>query len=385
MPWESKTVEKIREEFVAKAQAEGCNFSQLCREYHISRVTGYEWVKRYEDGYDLSDRSHAPVNRPHKTAPEMEELVLELRDKQPTWGPRKLHRNLVNRGIQGVPAPSTIAAILKRNDKITPEESVKHMPWRRFEREFSNDLWQMDYKGHFALTNTQRCHPLTMLDDHARYLLCLDAKDNERYEPTKASIERIMREFGMPNTILCDNGPPWGDAHGGYTMFEIWMMQLNILPIHGRIMHPQTQGKDERFHRTLKEDLLMRKPMHSIEHAQNEFDDFRHCYNHERPHEALNLEVPAKIYRKSNRQYKEELQEPEYESGRNLRKVNAKGYISIERKQYYIGESFIGRYLEIQPEAADEIALCYGQFSVARLDLNEHCFVSKRILRRAKV
>ena len=125
--------------------------------------------------------------------------------------------------------------------------------------------------------------------------------------------------------------------------------------------------------------------MHSIDHAQQKFDDFRYCYNNERPHEALKLEVPAKIYRKSNREYKEDLQEPEYEGGRNLRKVNAKGYISIERKRYYIGESFIGRYLEIRPEATDEIALCYGNFSVARLDLNEQCFLSKRILRKPKV
>ena len=385
MPWESKTVETIREEFVAKALIDGCNFSQLCREYHISRTTGYEWVNRYKDGYDLKDRSHAPRNRPHKTSAEMEELVLELRDKQPTWGPRKLHRNLVNRGIQEVPVPSTIAAILKRNDLITPEESEKHTPWKRFVRDFPNDLWQMDYKGHFALTNTQRCHPLTILDDHSRYSLCIEAKDNERYEPTKASIERVFYEFGMPNTILCDNGPPWGDAHGGYTVCEIWLMQLDILPIHGRVKHPQTQGKDERFHRTLKEDLILRKPMHSIEHAQQQFDDFRHCYNNERPHEALKLEVPAKIYRKSKRQYKLEPQEPEYESGRNLRKVNANGYVSIERKRYYIGESFIGKYLEIQPEVSDEIALCYGDFSIARLDLNEQCFLSKRISRRQKV
>lgn len=385
MPWRSKSVEQLREEFVAKALIVGCNFSQLCREYGISRQTGYKWCERYKQGYELSDRSHAPVKRPHKTPPEMEELVLNLRDEHPTWGPRKLHRVLNNREVEGVPVPSTIAAILKRNNLISQEESEKHTPWKRFVREYPNDLWQMDHKGHFEMLNSQRCHPLTIIDDNTRYLLCLNAKDNERYEPTRAVLEQVFQEYGTPNSILCDNGPPWGDAHGGYTTFEVWLMQLGILPIHGRIMHPQTQGKDERFHRTLKEDLLLRKPMHDLEHAQREFDKFRYCYNYERPHEALDLEVPAKIYRKSKREYTANPCEPEYKQNANLRKVNAKGYISIERNRYYIGECFIGKYLEICPDANDEITLCYGNFTIARLDLKEQTILSKHIYRKEKV
>lgn len=132
----------------------------------------------------------------------------------------------------------------------------------------------MDYKGHFGMTNGQRCHGLTILDDHSRFSLCLDAKENERWEGTKASLDRVFEEFGIPDAILCDNGAPWADNHGGYTPFEIWMMQMDVTPMHGKPGHPQTQGKDERFHRTLKEDLLLRKPLTDLAEAQKSLTNF---------------------------------------------------------------------------------------------------------------
>ena len=243
------------------------------------------------------------------------------------------------------------------------------------------DRWQMEYKGHFGMTNGQRCHGLTILDDHSRFSLCLDAKENERWEGTKASLDRVFEEFGIPDAILCDNGAPWADNHGGYTPFEIWMMQMDVTPMHGKPGHPQTQGKDERFHRTLKEDLLLRKPLTDLAEAQKEFDEFRDCYNHERPHGALELDVPAKHYRPSRRKVVENPTEPEYDSGKNLRKVNCCGYVSVYKKRYYLSESFIGKYIELRPLEGDLLALVYGNFEIARIDLEAKKFDSRKIYR----
>ena len=152
--------------------------------------------------------------------------------------------------------------------------------------------------------------------------------------------------------------------------------------MHGRPLHPQTQGKEERFHRTMKKDLLERTAIRDLVHAQEAFDLFRYCYNNERPHEALNLDVPAKHYKPSKRIYIDKINEPEYDSGRQLRKVNFKGYVSIHRKRYYLSEVFIGKYLEISEKDNNRISLNYGNFQIAEIDLDEQLVVSRKIFRR---
>lgn len=382
MPWECKTVNKLREEFVAKVMLKEESMSSICRQYGISRTTGYKWVARYLDGETMQDKSHEPFNKPYKTNSDIEQMILSVRYDHPTWGARKIKRFLENKGQYDLPSVSTISNILKRCGCVCPEASVAHTPYKRFEMSRPNDMWQMDYKGHFAMVNGERCHPLTILDDHSRFSLCIDAGSNEQWIPTRESLVRVFREYGMPKAILCDNGSPWSDNTNGYTPFEIWMMQMDILPIHGRPIHPQTQGKDERFHRTLKEDLLSRTPIRDLEHAQKEFDKFRHCYNYERPHSALNLDVPAKHYSKSKVKYIEHSQEPIYDSGADLRKVNFKGYISICRHRYYLSESFIGKLLELRPLEENRVALLYGNFRVAIIDLDEQLFISRRDRRK---
>ena len=382
MPWETKTVEKLRKEFIQKAIQKEISLSALCREYEISRPTAYKWIERFKSGEGFSDRSHEALFKPRKTPAEKEELILYTRQEHPTWGPRKLRRFLCEKGYDELPATSTIADILKRNNCISEEASEAHTPWKRFEKDNPNDMWQMDYKGNFGLCNGMRCFPLTILDDCSRFSLCINAKDNERWLPVKACLEEVFREYGIPKAILCDNGNPWGSTGKGYTMFDIWMMQMNILPIHGRILHPQTQGKDERFHRTLKEDVLKRTVLRDLKHAQEEFDKFRYCYNYERPHEALQLDVPAKHYKPSKMPYIETIKEPEYNIGKQLRKVNYKGYISIDRHRYYLSDSFIGKYLEVVPEDEKTLNLCYGEFAIAKVDIEEKRIISKKIYRR---
>lgn len=382
MPWKEETVEQLRRTFVIQAGEAGCNFSALCREYGISRKTGYKWVERFQEGASMQDQSRTPICQPYRTPPEMEELILSVRRNHPTWGARKILRYLVDKGNEGLPAPSTTTSILKRNGFISPEQSVSHTPFKRFERDTPNALWQMDFKGHFAMLDGNRCHPLTMKDDHSRNLLCLDAYDNERWDSVKCSLERVFRKNGLPDTILCDNGAPWGDSHGGYTPFELWMMQIDILPIHGRPFHPQTQGKEERFHRTLNEDLLKRIPIRDLEHAQQLFDAYLVEFNTERPHSALDLDVPAKHYRNSSRTLPEVLCEPEYDAGKTLRKVNCKGYITLQNHHYYLSETFIGKCMELDFQNEKTVAVCYGNFVVAKIDMDEQLFISKRIFRR---
>lgn len=382
MPWKEETVEQQRTKFIVLASEEGCNFSALCRQFGITRRTGYKWLERYRNGESLKNQSKAPYFRPRQTIPEMEELILSVRINHPSWGPRKILRHLTDKGNVGLPSPSTIASILKRNGFVSPEQSACHTPLKRFQREAPNDLWQMDFKGHFGMCDGNRCHPLTIKDDHSRNLLCLDAYDNEQWSNVKCSLDRVFQEYGLPNSILSDNGAPWGSNRQGYTLFELWMMQLDILPIHGRPYHPQTQGKEERFHRTLNEDILKRICIHNLSHAQDVFDAYRIEFNTERPHEALGLDVPAKHYRKSSRSLPEKFSEPEYDTGKTLRKVNFKGYISVRQHRYYLSETFIDKYIELLPVDQNILALCYGNFVIAKIDMDEQLFVSRKIYRR---
>ena len=374
-------MEKSRLEFVVEALAGEKSMSQLCREYEVSRPTGYKWLRRYQAGEPLRDQSHASRRHPNRTPPEVEALLVAARNRHPTWGGRKLVRYLEDQGYSGLPAASTATEILRRHGLISPEESEKHTPYRRFQMERPNQLWQMDFKGHFALTDGTRCHPLTISDDHSRRLLCLDAYDNERWPSVQRSLLRVFQENGLPEAILSDDGPPWGDNANGYTPYEVWMMQLGILPIHGRPFHPQTQGKEERFHRTLKEDVLKRCALADLLQAQTVFDAYRAEFNQERPHAALGYDVPDRHYTPSPRPLPGSWGEPEYDAGLTLRRVNSKGYLSIQGRRYYLSEAMIGKYVELRFRPDNLVDLCYGPFRIASIDLSERLFRSRKISR----
>jgi transposase InsO family protein len=382
MPWKEKTVEQSRTEFVSEVLSKEKSLSRLCIEYGITRTTGYKWLRRAGSGEALSDRPRGCPSHPGKTSAEVEELILEERGRHPAWGARKLKRRLEDRGYKGLPAQSTICEILKRNGMVTPEESAAHIPYTRFEKEHPNDMWQTDFKGDFGLLDSSRCHPLTVLDDCSRFAICLEAKANEQAQGVFDSFRRIFLEYGLPGSILCDNGPPWGDSKpGAITLFDVWMMHLGILPIHIRPRRPQTQGKDERFHLTLKREVLARELFQDISQAQHRFDIWRDEYNNERPHEAIGLDVPSKRYRKSKREMPSTVREPEYDEGRDVRKVNYKGYISIRGHRYYLTEALAEKLIELRPVSQTHVGLYYGGFRVALIDLNEQVFTSRRIYR----
>jgi transposase InsO family protein len=282
---------------------------------------------------------------------------------------RKLHRMLKNEGVETPPAPSTITDILRRNDLLSAERRLKR-DWQRFEAEQPNDLWQMDFKGHFAMANG-RCHPLTVLDDHSRFNLCLGACGDETAESVQTQLARVFETYGLPEVMLMDNGAPWGsDQAHPHTRLTAHLIGLGITVKHGRPYHPQTQGKEERFHRTLKLELLSR---HSgwpdLTSVQASFDAYRETYNHIRPHEALGYDVPADRYRPSHRTLQEARRPFEYESEDEKRKVQEKGRISFRGRQFLISRAFIGKTVALR-EADDGVwEVFYRHQRVASVDL----------------
>jgi len=360
LSWRADTIMSQRSEFIMLALQEGVNFSELCRRFNISRKTGYKFLNRYiENGYNgLIDHSKRPKHSPYVTPPEIKQSILLLRDKHPAWGGRKLKRRLEDIGHANVPSPSTITEILKRNNRISNDESEKHKAWHRFQAEKPNDLWQMDFKGYFRARDG-RCHPLTVLDDHSRYSLCIGACRNERRNTVKQHLTDVFRKYGLPYSILTDNGNPWGSKSSTkFTKLSVWLMRLGIKIKHSRPYHPQTMGKDERFHRTLKAEVLNYCRDKSINQCQKIFEMWRNVYNSERPHEALEMETPVSCYQVSNRQYLEKIADVEYGPDDQIRKVYGHGKISYKNKPFRVGKAFSGQYVAIRPMNVD------GKFGV---------------------
>ena len=283
----------MREEFVKRVLSGESTMSALCREYGISRPTGYKWVERQQAGKPLEDQSRRPKTI-HRVAPETERLILDYREAHPAIGALKIHRILENKGHCDLPSVKTVNNILKRNGMITREASQAATPMQRFEKETPNEMWQADYKGHFEMADGRRCHPLNIIDDHSRFNLCCEPMYTESYQEIKPVMIRLFESYGLPRVFLCDNGNPWGTSQStGFTSFEVWLMELGILTIHGRPLHPQTQGKDESFNRSMTKELLKHTMILDREDARKKFDQYRKFYNEERPHHALNLDTPA--------------------------------------------------------------------------------------------
>jgi len=275
-------------------------------------------------------------------------------DRHAACGVRKIAARLQDLGQQGVPAPSTITESLRRYERLDEAEAIKHRPYQRFERARPNELWQMDFKGHFGLRDGTRCHALTVLDDHSRYALGVRACGNERRETVQTELIELFRRYGLPLTMLMDNSAPWGsgDWHNRYTALVVWLLRLGVEVTHGRPYHPQTQGKDERFHRTLSEELLSRAEFENLLMMQLGFDGFRFTYNHERPHEALGLTVPAKRYLVSERIYPERLPPIDYPSSMTVRCVS-EGWLSYKGRAYRVNKAFSGYRVGLSPSDQD--------------------------------
>lgn len=362
-----------REDFVRLALAPGANVSELCRRFGISRANAYKWLARYrtEGRTGLANRSRRPRRSPAHSPAAVEAEVLRIRDQSNNaWGARKIARVMQRGDTVEVPALSTITGILRRHGRLEHCRDEHPGPYQRFERTQPNELWQMDFKGHFALADG-RCHPLTVLDDHSRYSLTIGACGNERETSVRGQLVPIFRCYGLPLGMLMDNGAPWGDAgYQPHTVFTAWLMRLGVRVIHCRPFHPQTQGKDERFHRSLKAEVLNGRSFRDLADCQRAFDRWRHIYNHERPHEALAMATPAERYRASPRPFPETLPAIEYAPGDIVRKVNVNGDISFKARILSIGKAFRGQPIALRPTAEEGVfGIHYCAHQIGLLDL----------------
>jgi len=381
MPFVKETVEMNREKFVKEVLLKRKTFSALCREYNISRPTGYLWLERYHSGEGFSDRSHAPFRTPNKTLPEIESLVIAARIKEPALGAAKIKRMLENAGHMDTPCVSTVNAILKRNKLITREASEAATPYKRFEKASPNIMWQCDFKGHYGLLDGTRCHPLSVIDDHSRFCLCADAKENERFDGVAASFVNCFHHYGLPEILLCDNGNPWGASQSnGITRFEVWLMELGILTIHIRAKHPQTQGKVERFNGSFKKERLNFYTPANMADADKQRQEYRNFYNNERPHHALQLNTPATVYTSSSRHYPTRICEWDYGCGCELRTIKKTGYLTYNGGGYFLSESLGGKTIAIRPSSTDGVVnLFFRQFRIGKIDLHHKAVISRTI------
>ena len=380
MPWESRTVSKQREAFALEA-TETPNFSALCREYGVSRKTGYKWVKRYNSGQGLEDQSRRPETSPNRTPAAVEEQILRVRMENPGWGARTIKQVLENEGIKDVPSSRTVNSILQRNGCISEEESQKRKAYTRFERDACNELWQTDFKGEFRTQDGRNCYPLDNLDDHSRFAICIAAAD------TTANVvipcfQRAFEEYGLPKAVLSDNGAQFAGFKNGYTQFEKWLMCLDVLPIHGRLRHPQTQGKIERFHRSMKNEYLRYHRFEDAAAADRSLREWREKYNHLRPHEALGMKTPGDVYTSSQRSLPDKISRWDYGGPYHVIKVNNWGYVRFAHFQVYLSETLRNEHVEFRP-GPDETSfwVCYRNFKIAEYSTEDGRLLNRTIRR----
>lgn len=363
-----------REDFVRLALAPGANISELCRRFRISRANGYKWLGRHraEGRPGLADRSRRPHRSPMRAAAAVEAEVLRIRNESNNaWGGRKI-AVVMRREGKVVAVPSTITEILRRHGKLEQRVAEHPGPYQRFERAQPNELWQMDFKGDFAIERG-RCYPLTVLDDHSRYALAVEACGDQRDRTTRERLTGAFRRYGLPDAMLMDNGSPWGDSGGrAFTSFSVWLLRLGVQVVHGRPYHPQTQGKDERFHRTLKAEVLCGHHFAELGECQRAFDRWRGVYNHERPHQALDLATPGERYRQSRRSFPETLPPIEYGAGDVVRKADKEGDISFKARRVRLGRAFRGEPIALRPTSDDGVfSIHFCTHRIGTLDLRE--------------
>lgn len=368
MPWKACTTMSERSELVRRHLDGGEPVAGLARAYGVSRKTAHKWIARARAGEDLTEHSRRPHHAPRQTAPALEAAVLAEKAAHPSWGGRKLHHRLRQRGLDPVPAPSTIEKILRRHGWVPQAHAAR--PLTRFEAAAPHALWQLDFKGWHPL-RAGRVHPLTVLDDHSRFLLDVRCLGTQTLATVQPALTALFERYGLPWAILCDHGPPWGTSRAaGLTRFEVWLIQLDIAVLHGRPYHPQTQGKLERLHRTLKAEVFANHTYPDLAAAQRACDRFRTEYNECRPHEALAYAVPVSRFRHSPRALPAQLPDPVYPDGAAIRRVSGRGTIHYHGHVVHVSEGLIGQQVGLVPTAQDGvIRILFHTHTVRQIDL----------------
>lgn len=372
MPWRTMDVSEQRMQFVIRAMSGRERLSALCREFGISRPTGYLWRRRYEQTRTLTEigeRSRRPHRSPRCTESWKERRVVALR-RQTGWGAKKL-RVLLQEEAQ-IPLPvRTIHRILERNGLVSDQA---HGPAPgRFERGEPNELWQMDSKGKYPLQDGE-CHPLSILDDHSRYavgLYALPALNGEKAYP--CLVETFWR-YGVPQAMLMDRGSMWWSAWNGWglTRLSVRLIEQGIGLLYGRVCHPQTQGKVERFHRTLGAELRHRGVPERFADWPAALAEVRSSYNQRRPHEALGMKRPAERYQPSPRKYTEQVKEWEYPVGSDVRRLNSQGMLTEQGQRWFVCGALAEQRVRVE-RFDGKLLVSYRHMCIREVDLQRRC------------
>lgn len=348
MPWNVRGKVELRLEFVRRVVVSNEPISRLCEEYGISRPTGYLWLRRYQETrkiQSLVDRSHRPKSCPNRTEDRIETRVIELRNKY-GWGADKLKVLLAREGIE-VPR-ITINRIIQRNGLLIEEDCSKPA-LKRFEKERPNEMWQVDLKGCMG-RGPARCEPLSILDDHSRFLVGLFPTRTSKLLPIQAAFQETFENYGIPDTLLMDHGVPWwGNAQvNGLSRLSVWLMKQDIRLKFSGYNHPQTQGKVERFHKTLAASVRHKGTPTRFENWSPLLTTIRQEYNHIRPHESLNMDVPASRYLLSSRRYNPAPKPPEYPSHSTVIKVDHLGRFRYRGLRLFASEALADELIRIE-------------------------------------
>jgi transposase InsO family protein len=388
MPWrESRAVDQ-RLQFLAEYQTKERTLVDLCQQFGISRPTAYKWIKRYaEVGPEgLLEESRRPLSCPHAISSEVQSEVLALREKCPTWGPRKIKARLEQLYPEVPwPAASTIGQILRRAGLSKPQRVRRRMrvgnePFAEIEA--ANQVWCIDFKGWFYTGDGKRCDPLTITDAFSRYLIRCQVVNKMDLSHVMAVCEGAMKEFGVPDRIRTDNGVPFaGPGLLGLSKLSLHWLRLGIL--HERIQPgcPQQNGRHERMHRTLKRETAQ-PPAATLNRQQRRFDEFRNHFNTERPHEALNYKTPSQLYDRSARSYPGRLPDVNYDSGFLVRAINPSGDMSWHHQRVFITRLLSGERIGLLEIAEERYRVYYGPLILGEFDSCDLSFYPKRFVDR---
>jgi len=353
MPWLESCAMDDRVRFVGDWLSDEVSKTELCERYGISRRTGYKWMARYaaEGPSGLADRSHAPLIHGLATPGELVEKIVDQRRARPTWGPRKIVAKLAQLHPRLTwPSHSTVHEILKREGLVQARRLRRHPPRRLGDLvipERPNHVWAVDHKGWIVLGDGRRCEPLTLADGYSRFLLALSAGSSTREAQARPVLERAFRQYGLPEVIRSDNGPPFASATTtGLTRLSVWWIKLGIHPERITPGKPQENGRLERFHLTLLE--AMRPAAANRPDQARRLAAFRSDYNHERPHQALGQVAPARFYTPSPRPMPPRPPEPEYRADMKLRRVRANGEIKFGGEMIHISSALAGEGVAIE-------------------------------------
>lgn len=353
MPWQETNPVLERRHFVHDLMSGHWTMSELCLRYGVSRITGYKWRGRYQQGGDacLLDQSRAPRSCPHETPDELVTLILKENSRY-GWGARKVRRRLSKLyPDKAWPARSTIADVLARHGRVRRRRARrqwKHPGAAPFTTTAPNQVWTVDFKGQFRMRNGLYCYPLTVVDHFSRFLLCCQGLPDVSTTGVKAQFRRLFREFGLPDAIRSDNGAPFASTGiHGLTRLNTWWLQLGIT--HQRITpgHPQQNAAHERMHRTLKL-RATKPPAANLNLQQRVFNRFRHTYNELRPHEALGDDTPASRWKPSTRVYPERIAHPTYPAHVELRRVSNAGCFRLHSGQQFLSQALNGEFIGLE-------------------------------------